>query len=136
MTFAEWRTIGGALFAAFPQNRGTSEREAETLTVYFVDLAEYDERDVGAACTYLRRNAGPFLPSIAEIRRQTEVEGEARVAHERLPDFTGSHALPPAELQRLLDQGNRASEGAPAQPADEEEVRVRRQLASLAEGGE
>lgn len=133
MTLDEWRRIGGPLFAAFPRQGMTVEQQAETLTVYYADLAEFEAVDVDNACTWLRQNTGPFVPSVAIIREHVVIERNARVQRERLPDFTGVAQLPPAEQERLHDAGLRASVGAPPPLTDAQEAAARKYLESAAQ---
>lgn len=115
MTLDEWKPISKALFSAFPQ----ANIAAETVAVYFADLAEFDARDVDAACTWLRQNTGPFAPSIAVIRDHCMVERMARLEHERIPDMTGIASLPEAEREKKLEEGMRASLGVRADPVQD-----------------
>jgi hypothetical protein len=114
MDLQEWRAISGPMFAAFPAANVTQA----TLVAYFGELADHDARDVAGAAKWIMRNGGAFPPSLPELIAQVEREREVRVTYERLPDFTGSDALPPGELEKRLEAGARASAGASGYAAD------------------
>lgn len=105
MTLDEWEPISKRLFGSFPATNITPTN----IAAYFADLERFDTRDVEAAAATFRTQGGDFPPSLPVLVRQIETERTAREHHDRLPDFTGSTTLPPAELQRRIEAGERIS---------------------------
>lgn len=129
MELNEWRTISGPLFAAFPAANVTPAN----VLAYFAELARFDAADVATAARFFSSSGGAFPPSLPELIKQIEREAEVRSAYDRLPDFTGSAALPPGDNEKLLEAGIRASVGIDPRAGAGDRVNAERLLAGREE---